>query len=202
MLAASSQGESEMKAIVGSVVLVLGLTALACAGGHSDPSAGEAGDEQDVKSTSCAPITTLTCQPGFESTTQGCAQSHVAGAVPLGHCVSVDVKKLVGTFTNPQDAEDDLSFFAIAFSADGSYDATGGCRGNPSGGPSCGAIMKQTGTWSIQTSGPQLGAPLGAPELVLVDSFNQKQTLFYTLNGSKLTLKTTLVGNGSLFVKQ
>jgi hypothetical protein len=187
--------------LIGLSVL-FGVTTMACAGGGGGD-APSSGDEQDLKAaSSCAPIVTLTCAQGFESTEQGCAQSHVAGAKPLGRCVSVDVAKLVGTFSNPESEHDDLAFFTITFGADGSYDAVGGCRATSSHGAICGAILKQTGTWSIEKSGPELGAPLGAPEIVLVDSFKQKQVLFYTLAGTKLSLKTALVGDASQFVKE
>jgi hypothetical protein len=193
-----------MNLVTKGLVLAAGMMLWACAGGASTDNSPASGDEQDLKSgSSCAPIVTLTCQPGFESTEQGCAQSHVAGAQPLGRCVSVDAAKLTGTFVNPQDAEDDLTFFSFTFNADGTYSATGGCRGTgASGVATCHAIIQASGNWSIDKSGPQLGAPGGLPELVLVDSFKQKQTLFYSIDGSKLTLKTTVNGKASLFVKQ
>jgi hypothetical protein len=192
-----------MKRMISLLAFGLGVAAMACAGGStssgSDPASG---DEQDVKSTTCGPATTLTCAQGFEITTVGCAQSHVAGAAPLGRCVSVDFDKIVGTFTNPDGKEDDLLFFTFAFASDGTYKATGGCRPNPNGGPSCSAITQASGTWSIQTSGPQLGDPAGAPQLVLVDSFKQKTTLFYKLDGKNLMLSETFNGKQSEFDKQ
>jgi hypothetical protein len=159
--------------------------------------------EDDSSTDGCGPITTLTCQAGFEPTTAGCKQptAPAAASLPKGRCVSVDVKKFVGTFTNPEGTENDTRFFSYGFAADGTYKATGGCRPNPNG-PSCFAITGATGTWSIDKSGPQLGAPGGLPELVLVDSFNQKDTFFYSFDGNKLSLKTTVNGKESIFVKQ
>ena len=191
-----------MKRMMGLLAFGLSVAAVACAGGSSNGADPASGDEQDVKSTTCGPALTLTCAPGFQITTVGCAQSHVAGAAPLGRCVSVDFDKIVGTFTNPTGKEDDLLFFTFQFDADGTYKATGGCRPNPNGGPSCFAITQASGTWSIQKSGPQLGAPGGASEIVLVDSFKQKTTLFYKLDGKKLLLSETFNGKQSEFEKQ
>jgi hypothetical protein len=193
-----------MKRMMSLLALGLGIAAVACAGGSSSSGGGSdpaSGDEQDVKSTTCGPALTLTCAPGFEITQVGCAQSHVAGAAPLGRCVSVDLDKLVGTFTSPAGKEDDLLFFTFAFSSDGTYKATGGCRPNPDG-PSCFAITQASGTWTIQKSGPQLGSPAGASEIVLVDSFQQKTTLFYKIDGKNLSLSETFNGKQSEFVKQ
>jgi hypothetical protein len=181
-----------------AVGLGIALTA-ACAGKSSEDPAP--GDEQDIKGATCGPLLTITCAQGFEPTEDGCAQSHVAGAQPQGRCVSVDVKKLVGTFTNPPNTPNTLPFFSYTFNADGTYKATGGCRPNP-GGPSCFAITGATGTWSIEKSGPQLGAPAGANQLVTVDSFKQRDAFFYKLDGNKLELSTTLVGQMSEFDKQ
>lgn len=47
------------------------------------------GEEADITSGACRDLT-LTCKPGFTSTEVGCAQSHVAGAHPLGHCIPAD----------------------------------------------------------------------------------------------------------------
>jgi hypothetical protein len=186
-------------------VLAVGLGAgLFACGGASAGNGGAPGDEQDIKAAQCAPITTLTCAAGFESTTQGCTQhsAPAAAAVPLGRCVSTDVSKLAGgTYTVPADAADDLRFFTISFDANGTYKATGGCRPNPNG-PSCFAITELSGTWTIEKSGPQLGAPGGALELVLVDQFNQKDSFFYTLEGKTLGLRTSLVGKPTFFEKR
>ena len=48
-------------------------------------------------------------------------------------------------------------------------------------------------------SGPQLGSPAGAPQLVLVDSFDQQSKYFFTLAGKKLSLATTYGGASSDF---
>jgi hypothetical protein len=183
------------------LTVALGIAAAACASGSKADDSAAPGDEEDVKAASCGPATTLTCKPGFTITTAGCAQSHVAGAAPEGRCVSVDFDKLVGTYANPQGKEDDLTFFGLTLNADGTFKDNGGCRPNPDG-PSCFAITQATGTWSIDTSGPQLGAPQGAAEIILVDSFKQKTTLFYTIDGKTLNLSTTFGGKPSVFEKQ
>jgi hypothetical protein len=191
-----------MKSTIGFLAFGFGLalSIAACAGkSTSDDAAGA--DEQDIKAALCGPLLTITCAPGFEPSEQGCAQSHVAGAQPQGRCVSVDVKNLLGTFTNPPNTDNSLRFFSYSFSEDGSFKAIGGCRPNPNG-PSCFAVTGASGTWLIQKSGPQLGAPGGVSQLVTVDTFNQKDVFFYKIDGNKLELSTTFGGKVSEFDKQ
>lgn len=106
----------------------------------------------------------------------------------------------VGSWTNENGDPDSLVFYTIDLMQDGSFHATGGCRPNPNG-PSCFALMYLHGTWSIDRSGPQLGAPGGAPELVLTDDFGQVSSYFYSVRSNKLTLRTTLIGQPSVFTK-
>ncbi len=177
--------------------------AVACGGSSSSDGSAQPGDEQDIKGGACAPITTLTCAAGYESTTEGCASPRIAGSPPYGRCVSTAGKAVIGSWANDPKEEDDLLFYAFTFSSDGTYNATGGCRPNPTG-PSCFAITKAQGKWSVVKSGPQLGDPAGADELVLVDQFNQKSSYFFTVDGNKLRLSTTFgVGaKQSVFTKQ
>ncbi|HEY8072775.1 MAG TPA: hypothetical protein VIF62_01665 [Labilithrix sp.] len=177
--------------------------AVACGGSSSSSDDGSAqpGDEQDVKSGACAPITTLTCEPGYESTTDGCASPRIAGSPPYGRCVSVASKAVIGTWTSGPKDEDDLLFYSFSFASDGTYEATGGCRPNPSG-PSCFAITKASGKYTVTRSGPQLGSPAGADEIVLTDSFKQKTSYFFSVDGKKLELSTVFNGKKSVFEKK
>jgi hypothetical protein len=76
-----------MKSIVVRLALVatFGLLAACTAktGSDSDSSSDDA-----LTGNKCVDILTLTCKAGFEPSEVGCAQSHVAGAHPLGHCVA------------------------------------------------------------------------------------------------------------------
>ncbi len=153
----------------------------------------------------CGPATTLTCAPGYEITTVGCASSRVAGAPPQGRCVSVDVSALQGSWLEDlsSPALEGSNFYSYTFAEDGTYTARGGCRQDTPG-IHCNAISTSSGTWTLGKSGPELGAPGGAPQITLVDSFNQKDTFFYTVASKKLTLSATYgVGSKpSTFTKQ
>jgi hypothetical protein len=74
------------KKVVGVLgVFGFGLVGIACGSSGGDGN-GTPGDEQDIKG-GCAPVTTLTCAPGYQVTEDGCASSRVAGATPYGRCV-------------------------------------------------------------------------------------------------------------------
>jgi len=176
--------------------------AVACGGSSSsDDGSAQPGDEQDIKGGACAPITTLTCAAGYESTTDGCASPRIAGSPPYGRCVSSAGKALIATWTSGPKDEDDLLYYSFTFDSDGTFHATGGCKPNPSG-PSCFAITSASGTYSVTRSGPQLGSPAGADEIVLTDSFKQKTTYFFGVDGDKLKLSTVFDGKQSVFEKQ
>jgi hypothetical protein len=102
----------------------------------------------------------------------------------------------VGTWEAEKDST--LLFYSYSFKSDGTYTAQGGCKPNPSG-PSCFAITRASGTWKTQKSGPQLGDPAGAQELVLKDSFDQVDTYFYTMTNDVLSLSETYRGKVSKF---
>jgi hypothetical protein len=140
----------------------------------------------------CGPATTLTCKAGFEITTEGCASSRVAGAPPQGRCVNVDAAKFEGTWLEDLNSPrlEGSNFYSYTFAADGTFTSRGGCRQDTPG-IHCNAISAGSGKWTLDKSGPQLGAPGGASEITLVDSFDQKQTYFYTVTGKKLTLSAT-----------
>lgn len=185
----------------------LSLTAVACGGADASAPNDNAApsDENDIKSGTCGPATTLTCAPGYEITTQGCASSRVAGAPPQGRCVNVDAAKIEGSWLEDLASAplEGSSFYSYTFAADGTYTSRGGCRQDTPG-IHCNAISVGSGKWTLGKSGPQLGAPAGAAEITLVDSFNQKETYFYTVADKKLTLSAT-VGFGakpSTFAKQ
>ena len=185
------------------VAIFLGAGAFAC-GGSSSSSNATTGGEQDITGDdggACAPIDTLTCAPGDETTEDGCASPRIAGGPTYGRCVPSAGKNVIGTWTNAPGDEDDLLFYTITFDADGTYDATGGCRPNPNG-PSCFAITHATGTWTVVKSGPQLGAPGGADELELVDSFGQKSDYFFSVEANQLLLSTVYAGKQSVFTQQ
>jgi hypothetical protein len=188
-----------------SVVALASFAALsfslaACSGSPDGSSADET--SQDIKSSACAPVETLTCAADHEVTTDGCASPRYVGAPTYGRCVvSSDKAKLVGTFENdPKDA-DDLLFWSFTFKTDGSYSARGGCR--PGGeGAHCFAIIAQNGTWALAKSGPQLGAPLGAEQLVLTPDFGDEARYFYSIDNGTLSLSEVMRGQQSVFTKQ
>jgi hypothetical protein len=96
--------------------------------------------------------------------------------------------------------KNDTSFHTYAFKTDGTYTATGGCDQSPAAGAAhCGAILTQQGTWKVAKSGPELGAPTGAAQLVLTDSFDQKDAFFYTMKDDNLSLSTVYRGQASTF---
>ena len=107
---------------------------------------------------------------------------------------------LAGTYENPTTENNDLPFYSITFGADHTYTATGGCRQDGPG-AHCFAISRFTGTWAGHKSGPQLGAPGGAQQIVMTDSFNQKNSYFYSLVSGKLSLTETYRGTASVFEK-
>jgi hypothetical protein len=106
----------------------------------------------------------------------------------------------VGSWSNQDGDPDTLLFYAFQFKSDGTYSAMGGCRPGPTG-PHCFAIVHGEGTWVTQKSGPQLGAPGGAAQLVLTDQFNQTNTYFYSIDGDQLSLSTIFRGEASVFTK-
>jgi hypothetical protein len=112
-----------------------------------------------------------------------------------------DRQHFVGTFQNPDGQPNELIYWAFTFKGDGTYTATGGCRPGPTG-PHCFAIMRDQGRWHLAKSGPQLGAPAGVSQLVLVDQFNQTEKYFYSFQGTKLELSSVFRGQQSIFVKQ
>jgi hypothetical protein len=101
----------------------------------------------------------------------------------------------VGTW-NTKGTNDTL-FNAYTFKSDGTYSAVGGCDQHAA--IHCFAITTQSGHWKVQKSGPQLGAPAGASEVVLTDSFNQKDTYFFTMKNDVLELRTAIIGQASSF---
>jgi hypothetical protein len=106
---------------------------------------------------------------------------------------------LVGTYTITG-ATDTTMFNSLTLKSNHTFTGQGGCRQDTSG-PHCFAITAPHGTWKTAKSGPQLGAPGGAAELVFTDSFGQKTTYFYSLTSDQLALSTTYRGDESLFDK-
>jgi hypothetical protein len=96
-----------------------------------------------------------------------------------------------------------VPFYAIDLKKNGTFQWTGGCR--PDATSHCMAISRATGTWTTKKSGPELGAPGGAPELVLTDEFNQVTTYFYSVSpgreGQELCLSIVYNGQLSVFTK-
>lgn len=105
---------------------------------------------------------------------------------------------LVGTWESS--GTDELLWYSFTFKSSGTYSATGGCKPNPKG-PSCFAISESSGKWKVQKSGPQLGDPAGASEIVLTDSFDQTTTYFYSEKSDVLSLTETYDGTVSKFDK-
>ena len=132
----------------------------------------------------------------------GCAADTSSASGEDPGVVEGDVKAstLAGTYVNPASENDDLAFYALTLNADHTYTAQGGCRQDGPG-VHCFAMTSFHGTWTTKKSGPQLGAPGGAQELVLTDSFAQKSSYFYALSGGTLSLSTTYRGAASLFEK-
>jgi hypothetical protein len=111
---------------------------------------------------------------------------------------AVSSSKLVGTWVD--NGADALLYYSFTFHSDHTYAAMGGC--NPNAGLTCFAITESQGTWTLDKSGPELGAPAGADQLVLDDQLGNETAYFYSLSGETLSLSTTLVGSPSNFVKQ
>lgn len=93
---------------------------------------------------------------------------------------------------------DDTRFNSLTMKADHTFTATGGCRQDTTG-PHCFAITSITGKWKTAKSGPQLGSPGGAAQLVFTDSLDQVDTFFYSLTNDQLSLSQTFRGTASHF---
>jgi hypothetical protein len=190
------------KTLAFGLLASLCIAAAACGGSHSDGTS--TGPEQDITGpggSTCAPMNTLTCAPGEEASPDGCASPRIAGGPTYGRCVSSAGKAVIGSWRNAAGEPDSLLFYAFTFDASGSYDATGGC--NPNGpGAHCFAITHSQGKWSIEKGGPQLGAPGGVDQLVLVDQFGQKTAYFFSADAKTLSLSTVFRGMESVFTKQ
>jgi hypothetical protein len=94
---------------------------------------------------------------------------------------SID-SSIVGSFTDSS-PDSSTPFVSLTLNADGSYSAAHLCGGNGE----CNALLPaDTGTWSTRTSGPQLGAPAGAAQLVLEStvSLYGEEDFFYSVDGS------------------
>jgi hypothetical protein len=128
----------------------------------------------------------------------GCAVQASDNAASSSAAAISSSEKLVGTWG--QTGGDNLAFYSFTFKSDHEYTAQGGCRPNPNG-PSCFAITGSQGTWKLAKSGPQLGAPAGADEIVLDDQFGQETTYFYSVDDSTLSLSTIWMGDTSTFTK-
>jgi hypothetical protein len=106
---------------------------------------------------------------------------------------------LVGSWADDAD-QIAVGFRTLELDGDSTFNAQGGCTAKQG----CDVITHQEGTWKLAMSGPQLGAPAGAQELVLTDSFGQTTTLFFKLDssGKQLSLGKSLVGNQDHFTKK
>jgi hypothetical protein len=103
---------------------------------------------------------------------------------------------LASTFT-VTGATDETLFNSFTLKADQTFSGQGGCRQDKA--PHCFAVTSITGTWKTTTSGPQLGAPGGVPQLEFTDSLGQVTTYFYSLSSDQLTLQQAFGGDKTLF---
>jgi hypothetical protein len=117
----------------------------------------------------------------------GCAVAPSDAASTTGSAISSKSSKLVGTWEAEGYNPANIAFYAFTFNSDGSYSAQGGCPQNGPG-PHCFAITGSQGTWKTALSGPQLGDPQGAEQIVMDDQFGQETTYFYTLSSTGKTL--------------
>jgi hypothetical protein len=108
--------------------------------------------------------------------------------------------QLVGTWNIGGDAPNDAPFSSFTLSADSTFQATRACVSTP-GAATCHSITFTKGTWTLQKSGPQLGAPAGAQQIKLTDSFNQDSVFFLSLSGGTLTLSESLIGSKFPYTK-
>jgi hypothetical protein len=83
-------------------------------------------------------------------------------------------------------------FDSLTLSDDGTYQGAKNCVSN--GAFKCQSITHKSGTWIIDRTGPQLGAPLGALEIVFTDRFGKVEPLLIVLKDDTLALRTSIVG--------
>jgi hypothetical protein len=118
----------------------------------------------------------------------GCAVAPASDAASTtGSAISSKSDKLVGTWEAEGTNAANVAFYTFTFNSDGSYSAQGGCPQNGPG-PHCFAITGSQGTWKAALSGPQLGDPEGAEQIVLNDQFGQETSYFYTVSSTGKTL--------------
>ena len=118
---------------------------------------------------------------GSSSSSSGSSGSSSGGGT------SVD-QQLVGTWTDSSYGSDGAPFQVITLGGDGSFSWTAPCVSQ--GAANCQSIATDQGTWTVGTSGPQLGAPAGAQQLQLVDQFNQEADYFLSVSSGSITLST------------
>ena len=92
-------------------------------------------------------------------------------------------------------------YASITLKADHSFAAQGGCTPTAGAIVTCHAVIEYSGTWKIAKSGPELGAPAGAPQLVLTDVGDNVHIFFYAMKSDHLSLSTSLIGSGTSFDK-
>ena len=92
-------------------------------------------------------------------------------------------------------------YASITLKADHTFAAQGGCTPTAGAIVTCHAIISYSGSWKIARSGPELGAPGGAPQLVLTDAGDNAHAFFYALKSDHLSLSTSIVGSGTSFDK-
>jgi hypothetical protein len=98
--------------------------------------------------------------------------------------------QLVGSWTDPTYTTDGAPFQGINLNQDGTFNWTAPCVSQ--GAFNCQSIRTDSGNWTVATSGPQLGAPAGAPQLKLVDQFNQESDYFVNVSSVTMTLSTAI----------
>ena len=138
-------------------------------------------------------LVTLAAAAGCAGSTADDSTSGSADLTAAADKILDGAYKVNGTNATP--------FASITLAADHTYTALGGCTPAPGAIVTCHAIVSYSGTWKVAKSGPQLGAPTGAAQLVLTDAGGTATTFFYSLKSDQLSLSTALVGSGTTFDK-
>jgi hypothetical protein len=113
----------------------------------------------------------------------------------------IDKDSLVGQYSEKSGSV--TRFWGLTLNDDGTFDANGGCRPPGPTGAQCFALWHEHGTWTLQKSGPQLGAPGGAEQIVLTgDLGGDPDTYFISVGGDSIELSQTFRGKAAVFARQ
>jgi hypothetical protein len=124
---------------------------------------------------------------GCSAASEPTAGSSAAQAVTVGGISSASLK---GTWTDAGFPSDGSAFQTLTLAAS-TFTEVVPCTS--SGVESCHSILQITGKWKLDTSGPQLGAPEGVPQIVLTDSSDNVTSYFVSLSSDESTLSLSSV---------